>query len=101
MPMADSVVTHHPKADGLDGTFDLEVGGKRAGFLAYSLEGDDTLYVNYVEVDPSLRGQHLGDRLVSAAVDWARAHRRLIVPICSFARAVLRRTPEYQDVLKK
>ena len=69
--MTEPVTTHRPDASGLRGTFDLELGPKHAGFLSYSLEGD-TMYVNYVEVDPSLRGRQLGDRLVAAAVEWAR-----------------------------
>jgi predicted GNAT family acetyltransferase len=99
--MPDPVITHRPEKGGARGSFDLEVDGKRAGFLSYSLDGDDTIVVDYVQVDPSLRGQRLGDRLVAAAVEWARANHRRILPICSFARAVMRRTKEYQDVLKK
>ena len=93
-------VTHRHAAGGTRGTFDLGRGGKRVGFLSYSLAADGTMIVEYVEVDPSLRGKSMGVRLVAAAVDWARANGHRIVPLCSYARAVLERTPEYQDVLK-
>ena len=99
--MAPPSVTHRPEPDGLAGVFELDIGGRRAGFLWYSLDGDDTLVIAYVEVDPSLRGQKMGERLVAAAVEWARANKRQIIPLCSYARAVLRRTSAYRDVLKK
>jgi predicted GNAT family acetyltransferase len=98
--MTDPVITHHPEARGHRGTFDLDIDGRRAGFLSYSLDGPATMVIDYVQVDPSLRGRKLGDRLVAAAVDWARANQRRIVPICSFARAVMRRTKAFQDVLE-
>jgi predicted GNAT family acetyltransferase len=42
----------------------------------------------------------MGEKLVCAAVEWARANHRKIVPICSYARAVMKRTPEYRDVFQ-
>jgi len=59
------------------------------------------MVVEHVEVDPALRGQGLGEQLVGAAVEWARANRRQIVPMCSYARAVMAKTVEFQDVLKR
>ena len=82
------------------GTFDLLIDRQRRGHLEYSLPDDRTMVVLYVEVDPELRGHKLGERLVASAVDWARANGRRIVPRCPYARAVMARTPEYQDVLR-
>ena len=97
--MTEPTLTHRPERDRSRGTFDLTVDGKRAGYLSYSLAGDTTMIVEYVEVDPSRRGKGLGERLVAAAVDYARANGRQIVPLCSYARAVFARTPAYKDVL--
>lgn len=97
--MTEPTLTHRPEGGRPRGTFELAVDGKRAGYLSYSLAGDTTMIVEYVEVNPSLRGKGLGERLVAAAVDWARANRRQIVPLCSYARAVFARTPAYKDVL--
>jgi len=96
--MSEPDITHQPAADGLRGTFDLNIDGQRLGFLSYSLDDDTTMYVDYVQVDPSLRGKQVGRRLVHAAVEWARASHRHVVPICSYARSVLKDTPAYGDV---
>jgi predicted GNAT family acetyltransferase len=81
------------------GTFDLDADGQPGGSLTYTLTGDSTMIVEFVEVDPALRGQGMGDRLVRAAVEWARANGRQIVPHCSYARLVLTRNAAYRDVL--
>jgi predicted GNAT family acetyltransferase len=95
-----SAIAHHPGTDQTGGTFDLVIEGERRGYLSYTLPDRSTMQVDYVEVDPSLRGQKVGERLVAAAVEWARSDQRQIAPRCSYARAVLRRTAAYQDVLK-
>jgi len=95
--MGDATITHHPESES-HGTFDLETGGSRMGYLSYSLE-DARLLIDYVQVDPSLRGKGMGEQLVGAAVEWAREHQRKVTPICSYARAVMRRTTQFHDVL--
>ena len=97
---AEPAIIQRPEPDATRGTFDLEIGGHKLGFLSYSLD-DATMVVDYVQVDPSLRGQGMGEKLVRAAVEWARANGRKITPICSYARAVMKRTAEYQDVLQR
>jgi predicted GNAT family acetyltransferase len=44
-------------------------------------------------VAPALRGKQMGNKLVDAAVEWARANKHSVIARCSFARAVLNRTP--------
>lgn len=91
------MISHHPSGDG--GTFDLTIDGKKLGFVSYSLDGDTDMTIDYVQVDPSLRGKGMGEKLVRAAVDWARENKRMITPLCSYARAVMKRTEEFHDVL--
>jgi predicted GNAT family acetyltransferase len=101
MEVAMIATTHHPNTDATRGTFDLSVDGQKAGYLDYHLPDAKTMVVEYVEIDPARRGRGLGQQLVGAAVDWARAHQRGIEPWCSYARAVIARTAEFQDVLAK
>ena len=83
------------------GTFELTIDGKVSGHLSYSIAGDKTLEIEYVEVDPALRGQSMGKQLVDAAVAWARETNRRVEPLCSYARAVMARSKDYDDVLGK
>ena len=82
---------------GQRGIFFLERGGKRVAELTYSLSGDKAL-VDHTYVDPSLRGGSIAPSLVEAAVRWARAGNRKIVPLCSYVRSVFARTRAYDDV---
>jgi predicted GNAT family acetyltransferase len=98
--MDDPLIAHHRAGGAARARFDLMIAGAKRGHLSYSLPDAVTMVVEYVEVDPSLRGRGMGERLVAAAVEWARANGRRIVPLCSYARAVIARTAEYQDVLR-
>ena len=44
-------------------------------------------------------GRGIARQMVLAAVDFARANNRQIIPVCSYAQAFLTRTDEYQDIL--
>jgi predicted GNAT family acetyltransferase len=89
-------IVNEPATAGDSGRFTLAAGGKRRGHLAYTLPDGKTMHIDYVEVDPSLRGQGVGKQLVDAAVAWADAHDRHVVPLCSYARAVLARAKPAQ-----
>ena len=83
--MSDIAISHQPKGH----EFVLERAGKRLGYLLYSLTPDKVMTIDYVEVDRSLRGTGMGNRLVDAAVAWARESDLALQARCSFARAVL------------
>lgn len=71
--------------------FEVTVDGHTA-FLVYD-RGVDTLTLIHTEVPEPLRGHHLGEELVIAALDAARREHRRAVVVCPFARAYLRRHP--------
>jgi predicted GNAT family acetyltransferase len=72
--------------------FELTVDGQTA-VLQYE-RTPESLVLVHTEVPPALRGRHLGDALVRAALDHAHTERRRIVAVCPFARAYLRRHPD-------
>jgi len=71
--------------------FELPVNGETA-FLVYD-RTDDALTLVHTEVPTSLRGRHLGERLVEAALQSARAAGLRIIAVCPFARAYMRKHP--------
>jgi len=83
LPVSDNADRHQ---------LELVVEGHTA-FLVY--ERRPTAFViAHTEVPDALRGRRLGERLVRAALETARAEGRRIIVLCPFARAYLRRHPE-------
>jgi uncharacterized protein len=52
-----------------------------------------SLVLVHTEVPPALRGHHLGEALVKAGVEAARAEGLSIIATCPFARKYLRKHP--------
>jgi predicted GNAT family acetyltransferase len=73
--------------------FVLRIDGERLGFLEFTRPEVGLMRIEYVEVSPELRGTGLGRQLVSKAVEFARDTELRVVPICSYARAVIERDP--------
>jgi uncharacterized protein len=86
----------------LNGTheFVLRVDGERLGFLEFTRPDVGVMRIEYVEVSPGLRGTGLGHELVEKAVAFATEAKLRVVPICSYARAVIQRDPVMSAALK-
>ena len=80
--------------------FVLRVDGERLGFLEFTRPGVGVMRIEYVEVSPELRGTGLGRQLVEKAVAFATESKLRVVPICSYARAVIQRDPALSAALK-
>ena len=78
------------KIEQLHEQFILRDGEKQIGELTYVLV-QEHMRIDYVGVDPQYRGQGLAQQLVEAAALWAQEQGVKIVPVCPYARAVLRR----------
>ena len=85
---------------GTRGAFLIRREGEVLAQMSYSLGGSMAI-IDHTDVDERLRGTGTGARLVSAAVDWARAEKKEILPLCPFAKSVFEKTPSFSDVLKK
>ncbi len=76
--------------------------GEEDDFLAeliYMKKEPDTMIIEHTEVDDELKGQNVGYQLVYTAIEYARAHKLKIIPMCPFARAIIEKKPEFKDVL--
>jgi predicted GNAT family acetyltransferase len=91
------LISHEPAQNG--GVFFLRQDGQQVGELHYQL-GGGRMSITHTEVVPRLRGAGLARQLVNAAADWARTEQLKIQPLCSYARAVLQRSPAHADLLE-
>ena len=71
--------------------FELNVDGRMA-FLQYK-RANGALTLIHTEVPEELRGRHLGEQLVQAALAAGRTEGLRIVAVCPFVRAYLRKHP--------
>jgi len=86
--------------EGKQGQFYLESEGKKIALIAYQLGADNKIVIEHTEVDASLKGQGVGQKLVQAVVALARSEKVKIMPLCPFAKAYLEKNrSEYGDVL--
>ena len=79
--------------------FVLRIDGERLGFLEFTRPEVGLMRIEYVEVSPELRGTGLGRQLVAKAIDFAKETELRVVPICSYARAVIQRDPAMSALL--
>ena len=79
------------------GAFVIKRDHERVAELTYKREGD-TINIDHTEVDESLRGQHVGQKLVDEAVKFAREGNLKITATCTYASKILSRNSEYSDV---
>ena len=69
--------------------------------LTFTKVGEHRVIIDHTDVPDAFRGQGAGLRLVSRAVEDARAAGKTIIPLCPFANAQFRRHGEWADVLER
>ena len=79
--------------------FVLRIDGERLGYLEFTRPEVGLMRIEYVEVSPELRGKGFGRQLVAKAIEFARDADLRVVPICSYARAVIQRDPAMSPLL--
>jgi predicted GNAT family acetyltransferase len=78
--------------------FELDVDGHVA-FASYRIR-DGVVAITHTETPPQLRQRGIGSELVLGALAEIRAQGLMVRPVCSFARHVIARHPEVQDLLE-
>lgn len=73
--------------------------GGEVAEMTFSKTGQHMIIIDHTEVPDAFRGQGVGLRLVTRAVEDARAQGKKVIPLCPFANAQFRRHPEWADVL--
>ncbi|ESW81655.1 MULTISPECIES: GNAT family N-acetyltransferase [unclassified Mesorhizobium] len=86
---------------GSKGRYVLRGPGGAKAEMTFTKVGEHQIIIDHTEVPDVFRGQGAGLRLVTRAVEDARAVGKKIIPLCPFANAQFRRHPEWADVLKQ
>lgn len=81
------------------GVFFIQQEGAVLAELVYTMPSFDKIILEHTEISDELQGQNVGYQLVDTAVDYARKHHLKIIPLCPFATAVIKKKPEYDDVV--
>ena len=87
------------KDDDKTGMFFIEQDDKIVAKLVYSWRGKDRIIIEHTEVKDVLKGKGTGKELVAKSVEFAREKGVKIIPFCSFAKSIIDKTDEFQDVL--
>jgi predicted GNAT family acetyltransferase len=69
-------------------------------FLRYHYDAAHRLVLDHSEVPQPLRRRGIATQLAQTALDFARRERLLVVPICPFVRAYVRRHPEFNPLIR-
>ena len=92
--MSDVAVVDAPDA----GRYEIRVDGELAGFAAYRPR-PGLIAFTHTEIEERFEGRGLGGRLVSFALDDARARGLAVLPFCPFVDAYIKGHREYADLV--
>lgn len=85
--------------DGKKGKFFIQENGKSLAEMTYIWVGDEKIIIDHTEVDDVLRGKGAGKQLLTSLVEFARAKKIKVIPLCPFAKSVFDKVEAFQDVL--
>lgn len=86
-------VTHNEAAHRFEATVD-----SLRALITYR-RSPDRLVLQHTEVPAPFEGHGIAAKLTRAALDFARANRLQVVPMCPYVASFLRRHREYDDLL--
>lgn len=87
------------KINDTKGFFYIDVDGKHEAMMTFVFAGEDKIIIDHTEVNPGNEGKGFEKKMVTKAVEYAREHHIKIIPLCSFAKSVFDKIPEFIDVL--
>ena len=96
--MSNKHQTIHEEKDD-EGTFYLKDGEQKIAEILYTIQVSSRIFINHTFVNEQYQGQGLGKILVKAVIDYAREEDFKVVPLCSYARALISKNEAWQDVL--
>lgn len=68
-------------------------------FVEYSVY-ENALDLYHTYTPPELRGKGLAEKVVRAAIEYAKENNLKVIPSCSYVAVFLQRHPEYSELKK-
>ena len=82
-----------------NGFFYIKLNNKIEAKMTFVFAGEDKIIIDHTEVNEGNNGKGYGKMMVAKAVEFARRKNIKIIPLCPFAKKVIEKTPEFQDIL--
>ncbi|MBX2897911.1 MAG: N-acetyltransferase [Cyclobacteriaceae bacterium] len=80
------------------GGFYYQPESTRLAAMTY-VNADNKIIIDHTEVAPSLQGKSIGKQLLETLVEFARASKLKVIPLCPYAKSLFKRNKDWQDVL--
>lgn len=87
------------KDDKEKGSFYINKGSKIIAEISYVWASSDKIIIDHTEVSEFLKGKGIGKQLVAKTVEFAREKGIKILPLCPFAKSVIYKVKEFNDIL--
>jgi uncharacterized protein len=94
MKAGDEIVVRHNVASS---RFEAEVDGGMS--VADYVRRDGEMIMTHTYTPPTLRGRGIAEKLVRAALDYARSEKLKVVPACSYVDIFIQRHAEYKSLV--
>lgn len=88
------------KDQGNSGYFKAIIDGREAGMMTYTRSGDNEITIDHTEVNSEYQGEGVGKAMVEKSAEFAREENLKIRPQCSYAKKVMERSSDFDDVLQ-
>lgn len=95
--MSTDTVIHEDSERG--GRFLIGAADKPDAEMTYSRSNPHLIIIDHTAVDPSRRGQGLGQVLLAELIGWVRGAGIKVIPLCPFAKSQFEKVAAYRDVL--
>ena len=67
--------------------------------MTFFLTDDNKMTIDHTEVNTGNEGKGFGKKLLFKAIEYARKNNLKIIPVCSFVKSVIEKTPEFKDIV--
>lgn len=95
-------ITYKNHQSGNGGFMTMHDSSVEVGRLTYTIMPEDNRFIiSFVNIYPEFEGKGLGKLIIKEAISFARENKWNIYPHCSYARSVMVRMDDVQDILLK